>query len=217
MFRRKVYTGIFLLLLFGIYWLSLLPILAIRTNLEQGQFMLALLIWGVLCGIFFIPALAVIIKKAWFFKGKGEPVVLDLLWSILASVNEMNAPIRVQKHGKKLIVSWHYKDPHWCEHLEKTDMKRIYELWLHFDNNTKTVSMTDRYRSINWDLSPVSVTTGRFSLVRPFLKVETGDAWGVENYEDTDPQDYTYTPNEIKSPVMNSILKNGWNVRFNLF
>jgi len=217
MIKRKVYTIGFLLLLLGIYWLCLLPILAIRTSLEPRQFFLAMLIWGVLCGIFFIPALAVIVKKVWFFEGKGEPVVQELLLSILATVNDHNAPVTLKKHGKKLIFTWRYKDPAWCEYLEKSEMNRIYELWLRFDDHTKTVSMTDRYRSVNWDLSPISVTTGRFSFSRPFLRVEIGDQWGVENYEDTEPKDYTYTPNEIKSPVMNSILKNGWNVRFNLF
>lgn len=217
MIKRKFYTVLGILALFGFYWLTLLPILSIRTNLETRQFMLSLVIWGILCGIFFVPALAVVIKKIWFFRGRGEPVVLDLLISIMAGVNDLDAPVTVKKHGRKLVLTWRYREPQWCERIESAGLNRLYELWLQFDNNTKTVTMSDRYRSVNWDLSPVAVSTGRFSFSKPFFKVETGSEWGVENYEDTAPQDYSYLPNEIKSPVMNTILKNGWNVRFSLF
>lgn len=216
MFKRRLYTTGCLLLLFTIYGLTLLPLMAVRSHLESGQYLLAILIWVVLCALFFIPALAFIIRKVWFFEGKGEPIVLDLLQSILDSVNDLDAPVTSKKHGRKRIVTWRYADPGWCEHLEKSGMDRIYELWLRFDNTTKTVFMTDRYRSVNWDLSPVSVRTGRFSWSRPYFKVETGPEWGVENYQDTTPRDYAFEPGEIKSPIMNSILKNGWNVRFNL-
>jgi len=217
MIKRYFYLLAGILLLLGTYWLTLLPILAIRTNLETKYFGVALAIWGLLAALFFLPALAVIIKNVWFFKGKGEPVVLDLLQSILLGVNELEAPVTVRKHGKKLVVSWRCSEPQWCELIEKSGMHRLYELWLRFDNNTKTVSMTDRYRSVNWDLSPITVKTGRFSFSKPFFKIALGREWGVENYEDTPSQEYTYSQNEIKSPVLNSILRNGWNVRFTLF
>ena len=212
-----MYTFTGLVALFGMYSLALFPILVIRTNLERNHFILALVVWGVIAGLFFVPALAIILKKAWFFRGKGEPVVLDLLQFIILSVNEYEGPVHAKKQRKKIIVTWRYTDQKWCEGLEKNGKKRMYELWLTFDNNTKTVSMADKYRSVNWDLSPISIKTGWMALSKPFFKVEVGNEWGVENYEETIPDDYTYTPNEIKSPVMNSILKNGWNVRYTLF
>ncbi len=217
MFKRYFYTVLGILSLLGIYYLSLFPILVIRTKLESNHFILAIAVWGFIAAVFFIPAIAIILKKAWFFKGKGEPIVLDLLQTIILSVNKTESPVEVKKHRKKLIVTWKYTDQVWCERLEKSGMKRMYELWLTFDNNTKTVSMSDRYRSANWELSPIAIKTGWLAATKPFFKVETGKEWGVENYEDTLPDDYSYTPNEIKSPVMNSILKNGWNVRFTLF
>ena len=217
MFKRYVYTVFGLVALCGIYFLFLFPILVIRPNLDGKQFVLALIVWGVIAGIFFIPALAVIMKKVWFYQGKGEPVVLDLLQKVLVSVNKYDAPVAVKKQRKKVVVTWRYRDQTWCERLEKSGMKRMYELWLTFDDNTKTVSMADRYRTVNWDLSPISVKTGWFAFSKPFLKIELGNEWGVENYKDTVPEDYAYTPNEIKSPVVNTIIKNGWNVRFTLF
>ena len=216
MIKRYIHTLLGLAALLGIYFLSLFPILVVRTKLEGNTFILALVVWGVIAGLFFIPALAIIIKKAWFFQGKGEPVVQKLLESTIMSVNEFDAPVSARKKRNKIILTWRYNDQTWCERLEKVEMKRLYELWLSFDNTTKTVTMADKYRSANWDLSPISIKTGLFALSKPFFKVEIGNEWGVDNYEDTIPEDYSYTPKEIKSPVMNSILKNGWNVRFSL-
>ncbi|HHO47372.1 MAG TPA: hypothetical protein ENN06_02780 [Desulfobacteraceae bacterium] len=217
MFKRYLYTFLGIVSLLGVYWLALLPVLAVRTGLEAKQYVIALIIWGVLAAVFLVPGLAAILKSVWFFRGSGEPVVLDLLHSVLMKVNDIDAPVTVRRQGKKLVCTWRCHEPHWCERLEKSGMRRLYELWLRFDNSTKTVIMTDRYRSINWDLSPVSVKTGWLSWSRPFFKVQTGDQWGMENYEDGVPEEYTFSPNEIKSPVMNTILKNGWNVRFSLF
>lgn len=88
---------------------------------------------------------------------------------------------------------------------------------MYFEDKTKTVVMTDKYRSVDWTLSPIKLKTGWFALSKPYFRVSTGSEWGVENYVDSDPDDYSFSPNEIKSPFMNTILKNGWNVRFSLF
>lgn len=217
MFTRYLKTGMSFAALFGIYFIALVPLLIVRTNLENKQFVIALFAWGILAGLFFIPAAGIIIRKVWFFKGNGEPVVIDLLVSKLMEINAFDTPVEVRKQRKKMVVTWRINDQNWCERIEKVGMKRLYELWLRLDNNTKTVTMSDKYRSVNWDLSPISVKTGWLVLSKTYFRVTLGDEWGVENYEDTAPEDYNFTPEEIKSPVMNTLLKNGWNVRFNLF
>jgi hypothetical protein len=216
MFKRYIKTAAGFLSLFFIYFLALSPILAVRRHLDSTQFAVALIIWGVLAGLFFIPAAAMIIRRSWFFRGSGEPVVLELLRAMLLEVNTMDAPVEVREQRRKITVTWRLHDKHWCERIEKTGMKRVYELWLYFDNSTKTVTMSDKYRSVNWDMSPIAVKKGWLVLSRPFFKVTTGSEWGIENYRDTSPESYSYSPEEIKSPVMNTMLKNGWNVRFSL-
>ena len=42
--------------------------------------------------------------------------------------------------------------------------------------------------------------------------------WGIkENFELGSIYDYQFSPQEIKNPVMNSILRNGWAVRFGMW
>ena len=216
MFKRYLHTFLGLFFLLVLYGFTLLPVLAVRPSLETNSYVLALFVWTLLALILFLPALAVILKKAWFFRGQGEPVVLDLLQDLLLRVNEHDTPVSVRRQGRKIVVGWRFKEPHWGERMEKSDLTRLYELWLCFDNNTKTVTMTDRSRSVNWDLSPITVRTGWLTPARPYFKVVLGPEWGVENYEDTEPGDYTYDRGEIKAPILNTILKCGWNVRFSL-
>ncbi len=178
--------------------LALLPVLAIRIDIESTHYAIAVSIWAIVISLLFFPALGIIIKKAWFFKGKGEQFALERLMEILLEINDFNAPISVTKHGKKIVATWRHQSQDWCELLEKTQMKKLYELWLSFDNSTKTVSMTDKYRSADWSLSPIKVKTGWFAMSKPYFRVDTGIVWGVENYVDSNPDDYNFSPNEIK-------------------
>lgn len=214
---RYLKTAGGILLYFLLALLALLPVMAIRVHLENTHYVIAVLVWGVCTGLLFIPSLAMIIKKAWFFAGRGEQVPVERLRDILLEVNDLDAPVHLRTHGKKLVASWRHQDQSWCELLEKKGMKKMYELWIGFDSSTKTVTMSDKYRSVNWELSPIKVTTGWVAMSKPYLGIDTGLAWGVENYVDADPADYSFSPNEIKSPMLNTVLKNGWNVRFSLF
>lgn len=211
----KTFTGVLLYLLLA--FLALVPVLAIRIHIDSAHYALAVTVWAFGAALFFFPALAIIIKKTWFFSGTGEPISLEQMERLLLEMNAFNAPVSVQSHGKKIIITWRHQDQAWCERLEQTRMKKMYELWLSFDNSTRTAIMTDKYRSVDWTLSPIKLKTGWLALSRPYFRVETGPAWGVENYVDSETDDYSFSPNEIKSPVLNTILKNGWNVRFSLF
>lgn len=211
----KTFSGFIFYLLLS--FLALLPVLVIRTNIESIHYTIAVTIWGIVVCLFFLPALAIIIKKVWFFEGKNEPVALDKLKKILLEINDFDAPVSVRNQKKNIIFTWRHQEQSWCELLEKAKLKKLYELWINFDNSTKTVTMSDKYRSVDWSLSPIKLETGWFSYSKPYFRIVTGNAWGVENYADSDPNDYSFSPNEIKSPVLNTIIKNGWNVRFSLF
>lgn len=217
MFMRSIKTllGVIIYILF--FSLALIPILIIRPHIENIHYTIAATTWAVGTALFFIPALAIIIRKVWVFQGKREPVPLGHIEEVLLETNTFDAPVSVKRSGRKLVATWRHQDQDWCELLEKTKMKRLYELWMDFDNHTKTVVMTDKYRSADWKLSPIKVKTGWFAYSKPYFNVATGKEWGVENYTDSSPDDYSFSPKEIKSPFLNTILKNGWNVRFSLF
>jgi hypothetical protein len=206
-----------MILFFLLYLVPLMPLFLIRDQLEQKQLLLALGVW-VGCGVLlFLPTLGMIIRKSWFFDGQGEPIVQDLLLAMLTGINDMNGPVQVHRHHGRLVFSFRCNDPGWLERMELGGLNKAYELTLRLDHSTRTVIMTDRFRSLHWKLSGGKAQTGFFAWPRPFFKVDLGEEWGIENYEQARPEAYEFTPREIKSPILNTILRNGWNVRFSLF
>jgi hypothetical protein len=217
MIKRYFLTIIaFLLLLLG-YAVTLTPLVVIGTGLEQQTHLLAFGIWGVLVFGSLIPFLSMIIRKIWFFRGHGEPVALKMLQEKLLAVNHGKGPVLVQEKKKKFIVTWHYANPQWCELMNRIGMDRLYELHLFFDNATKTVVFSDKNRSLRFVACPEKVRTGFIAKPKLFLKVSLGEQWSVDNYTGAEPQDYSFLPGEIKSPVLGTVLKCGWNVRFSFF
>ncbi len=216
MLKRYLQTAFFLVLLVLLYGLGLLPVLLVRASLQTGQYLLALLSWLALVAVSLPFLLGMIIRRVWFFPGTGEPVLLELLQEKILAINDMDAPVQVKKKRHGLVVCWRHDDPAWCEKMDRAGMKKTFELHLEFDNATKTVTLSDRGRKVDFDLCPVKVKTGLLALPRPCFRVALGPDWNVEAYRDRRDADYLFQPWEIKSPVMGTILNNGWNVRFSL-
>ncbi len=216
MLKRYFLTLLFLFLLLLLYGLGLLPVLLVRSSLQTGQYLLALLCWLLLVAASLPFFLGMIIRRVWFFAGSGEPVLLELLREKILAVNSMDAPVQVREKRHRLVACWRHDDPAWCERMDRAGMKKTYELHLEFDNATKTVTLSDRVRTVDFDLCPVKVKTGLLAWPRPCFRVATGPDWSVEAYRERRDADYRFQPWEIKSPVMGTILNNGWNVRFSL-
>ncbi|HHB76490.1 MAG TPA: hypothetical protein ENK84_08090 [Desulfobulbus sp.] len=205
----------FFLLVIG-YLLTLLPLQIVRSDLSTATYGKALLVWGILVALSFVPAVAMIIKKIWFFHGTGVPISEKELRAALLTVNRLKIPVRVTEGRKQLIAGWRYDDPYWCEQMVAGHVSRLYELHLRFDEATHTVRVTDRLRKVNFDLCPVRVKTGLLALPRPFFALTRRKNYTIEKYGDMVPSDFSFQPAEIKSPLLNSILARGWNVQFTL-
>lgn len=217
MFRRYVKTfGLFLFLLLC-YGLSLLPLMLVRPHLQSQPFLGAFFIWLLLFVLSLPFLLRTIIRRAWFFKGKGEPVIMDLLESMLMGVNDFRAPVIARKKRGRLMLSWRCNEPQWCEWMALEGVRKNYELRLRFDRNTRTVSMIDRVRSVDFELCPIKVKSGFIAKPRFYCGVQTGPEWGLKNFKNTTADQYRFKPQELKSPIFNTIIANGWNVRFDLF
>lgn len=216
MIMRYLLTILAFLALLFVYSLTLIPLALVSSGLSQEKHLLSFSIWGTLVLLSLFPALALIIRKIWFFKGAGEPITLKGLQDKLMQINAAQGPVQIVKKKRKWVVTWKYQEKLWCELMSHTGLTRLYELHLYFDDATKTVQLADRVRKIKFNDCPDRVKKGIFARPRPLLKVRLGKQWGVENYKDRQPHDYDFRPIEIKSPVMGTILKNGWNVRFRL-
>ena len=217
MFKRYAKTFALMLFLLMGYGISLLPLLLVRPHLQVQPFLGALTIW-LFFSVLSLPfLLRMIIRRVWFFHGRGEPVIMDLLESMIMGINDFRAPVTARKKRGRLIVSWRCTDPQWCERMALEGIRKNYELRLVFDRNTRTVTMLDRVRSVDFKLCPIKVTTGFLAMPRLYWRIRTGPAWGLKNFESSRADQYRFRPQELKSPIFNAIIANGWNVRFDLF
>ena len=208
--------SLFLLVLIG-YALSLLPLMLVWPHLQREPLIGAMAIWGLLALVTLPFVLRMIVRKVWFFKGRGEPVIQDLLMSMIEGINDFDSPVLAWKKKNKIVLNWRYDDPKWCERMALEGVRKTYELRLFFDGNTRTVTMVDRMRKVDFDLCPIKVKTGWLRSPRLYCRVWTGQEWGLQNFKNTSPEQYSYLPREMKSPVFNAVISHGWNVRFDLF
>ena len=178
---------------------------------------------GVLAGtvffmIGFIPYLDFVAKKVFYFPGDGTPGPLEKLWEEITDINRFDAPAMVKERGNTLIVTWKYVDARWWEILAKAGLKKIYELHIKFNNEKKEVTLIDVKKSVSWRAGPTQVRVSGGFFRGVIFSYEIGKMWGIkENFGIGKIYDYEFTPQEIKNPVMNTILRNGWAVRFGMW
>ncbi len=211
---RTIWLLIYLIIGYGI---SLIPLALVQPHLPVQPFATALLAWAV---IYLLPLpviLRMIIRKAWYYKGKGQPITREQLKLKLLGINELKSPVIVNRKGEKLLLSWRCHDPEWCERMVVQGVSKQYELSLQFDGVTRTVIMSDRIRALNLALCPIKVKTSFLASPRFYCRVQTGDEWGLKLFEETSADGYRFKAQELKTPIFNAIVDNGWNVRFDFY
>ena len=166
----------------------------------------------------FIPWLNFIVKKVFYFPGEGEPAPLAELLQYLQSINGYDAPVMVEEKMGYLVATWRYAEAKWWEVLAKSGMSKVYQLHMKFDERLKEVVLIDVLKSVDWSVGPADVRL-RGGLFRGVaFEYETGVMWGIrENIAPGKVYAYRFDNTEIKYPIMNSIIRRGWGVRFGLW
>jgi len=200
----------------GLYALLLLPLLMLDGDAKG----IALGIWGVGAFVFYLPWFFWITKKVWFFKSDAvEPWPYAELKKELLNINNFDAPVTVtEKKPNHLIITWKYVDAKWWELFKKAGMTGNYRLHIVFSPEKHEARLIDVETRMNWSAGPTGFHQG-FTFFRGIMmQFSIGKAWGIrENFSLGKIYDYKFVPGEIKSPVMNTLLRAGWDVRFALF
>ena len=217
LFIRYIKTLALLLLLPAGWSVSLLPLLLVWPHVGFDFLLPALIVWAAL---YLLPLpffLRLIIHKVWFFKGRGKPVLQKELELMLLAVNDFQNPVQARKKYGGIRLNWRCDDPEWCRRMALTGLRQNYELELKFNSSIRTVVMQDRVRRVNFSRCPVRVKNSLLTSSRFFCHVRTGAELGINTFEQTAAHNYRFRPQELKSPIFNIILRNGWNVQFELY
>jgi hypothetical protein len=212
------------LLAFGLvlaYMAAWVPILYAWVLLTEGDeiaVVIGAFVAVFVIGLGMIPYLNYVTKTVFRFRGKGIATSEAALRTAIQSINDLDVPIMVQERGRKLVITWRYVDAHWWEILAKAGLTKVYELHVKFNEGKEEAVLIDVLKSVAWRAGPtqVRVSGGFFRGVQSGF--EAGMQWGItEGFELGKIYEFKFSPQEIKSPVMNTILQSGWDVRFGMW
>jgi hypothetical protein len=211
-----VFLAIFLYIL---VWLAAVAGVVIASGGDEEVGLVIALGTLVIFPITLFPFMQFVAKLVYRFDGEGSSVSEADLRQMILNINSLDAPVMIQE-GKdgRLIATWKYVDAKWWEIFAKAGLEKVYELHMKIDGDKKVVTMIDIYKSVSWKAGPsqVRLRGGFFRGIS--TTYEIGKQWGIkENFELGKILDYKFNSNEIKHPIMNTILKQGWDVRFGLW
>ncbi|HCU25747.1 MAG TPA: hypothetical protein DF383_12085 [Deltaproteobacteria bacterium] len=165
-----------------------------------------------------VPYMDWVAKKVFRFNGEGKPVSEAELRAQIQTINQFDVPVMIEERKGKLVATWKYVDAHWRELLSKAGLTKVYELHIKFDHAQHLVTLIDVTKSVSWGAGPTELRL-RWSFFRGImLTYEIGKQWGIkESWKLGQVYDYKFRPKEVKMPIMNSILRSGWDVRFGIW
>lgn len=208
-----------------LYLAALSLVLALVTILLGGHetaMLIVLLAAALLSFGGFVPFLNWAVKRVFSFPGEGQPIPLETLRAQLEAINTFDAPVMVNQQNGKLVVSWKPADPRSPEPIAGADLNRSYQLHIKFDETRHTVTMLDRTngtsRRPGLDDSSRSHADGDSVAQGVIMAHEVGNGWGIRRtFELRQLNEYEFMPAEIKLPILNSILRSGWDVRYGIW
>jgi len=189
-----------------------------NPKVNEGGFLMFVLVSTVVLLIGFLPYLNFSAKRAFYFKGEGPPLAMEELRKSILAINLASAPVMVMEKGREIIVTWNYLDAKWWEILAKAGFEKVYELHVKFNDAEKEVILIDVLKNVKWRLGPghTKVSGGYFRGI--CAGFERGQRWGIkEDFRLGKIYDFKFSPSEIRNPVANTILNSGWSIRLGMW
>lgn len=216
----KRFLKVFLfILLYFVFWSIILfvGILVIGQQNEMGMVVFALVSLGVIF-ITFIPFLNMAMKFGFTFKSNLAALPIEEVKKRILKINQLDIPIMVKKEQNKMVITWKYVDARWWEIFSHAGLQSVYELHLKFKPQSNKVILIDVTKSVDWHAGPTEVEL-RANFFRGIVsEISIGKAYGIkENFELGKIYDFKFNPAEVKTPVLNELLKSGWDVQFSMW
>ena len=116
----KRFLTVFGLILLYMAVLALLIFVAITTVGNNTSDLLIVILAALVVSFGgFVPYLNWATRRAFTFRGEGQPVPLETLRADLKAINQFDAPVMVEERKHKLVATWKYVDARWLELFAK--------------------------------------------------------------------------------------------------
>ncbi|OIP80761.1 hypothetical protein COT83_05700 [Candidatus Peregrinibacteria bacterium CG10_big_fil_rev_8_21_14_0_10_44_7] len=169
--------------------------------------------------VFYLPYFFWVTPFVFKFKSEVKPPIsVEELRSKLLNINNLDVPVMAEEKKSKIIITWKYLDAKWWEILRKSGITSVYQLVIKLDEKKHRAKLIDINKTVSWGVGPTGVKLRGGYFRGVMFQIEVGKSWGItENFGLGKIYDYKFSPSEIKNPVMNEILKSGWDVVFAIY
>lgn len=206
------------MLLFIAFWgvIMVLGTILLFVNGTLGGIVLAIAALGSVVGL--IPFMQWMVGFIFNFPADDVPPASEAqLRAEILKINGPDSPILVEERDRKLVATWNHRDVEWWGILSQSGMHQIYELQIKFDEKNHTATFIDVNKSVKWETAPSEVQIyGGFSRgVDIFYQREIEYGWNDEGQFER--EDFEFKNTDIKNPLMNLFVTNGWRVKFGMW
>lgn len=173
----------------------------------------------------FIVVLYFFKGSAWAGTSRAKPGVAPVTAAELATrieaINALDVPFRVERgaQSNEFIATWRYADAKWVDLARARGLRRTFRIRLTLDESNGTVRATDYAASFDWSAGRGGANIEwKASLGIAFFQYEHQRVLGLQldeqgRFKPELTYAYTFNLNEMKSPLVETVTRAGWNWR----
>jgi hypothetical protein len=136
------------------------------------------------------------------------------LRTALLGLNRDTAPWQVRDGAAEnvdLVAEWRIVDARWYEIFAKASLTKVFKILMKLDEAKGEVRAVDQEWSVEWRAGVPTLSLSAEAFRGQKVEMSFGTAIGFrENLSPGVIYDYRFTTAEIKTPLQDTVLSNGW-------
>jgi hypothetical protein len=136
------------------------------------------------------------------------------LRTALLALNRESAPWHVRDgapEGVDLVAEWKIVDARWYEIFAKASLTKVFKVLMKLDETKGEVRAVDQEWTVEWRAGVPALSLSAEAFRGQKVEMSFGTAIGFrENFSPGVIYDYRFTTAEIKTPLQETALANGW-------
>ena len=148
----------------------------------------------------------------------NTPVVTaaEIKQNILA-MNRESAPFQIREgsdEGVDIVAEWKIVDAKWYGIFEKAGIKEVFKILMVIDDEKKEVRSVDKSYSVKWNAGVATLKASAEFFRGQKMEMSGGTAYAfTEEFKPGQVYKYRFNTGEMKKPLTQTILANGWSLK----
>ena len=149
---------------------------------------------------------------------KNTPVLsADEVRQRLLGLNRESAPFQIidgSSENVDLIAEWKIVDAKWYEIFAKAGLKKVFRIYMKFDDAKKQVRAKDEEYTLEWRAGVPSLSMSASKFQGQTTSIEFGTAYAfTEEFKPGQVYKYRFSTSEMKKPIQEATEACGWSYK----